>query len=729
MTTRNGTRPFILAVIAALLLFSPGCKTDGQSSGTSSSNTRSPALRESTSLIVVDNLVDATETPDGSTTLRMALELVADGGTVTFDPSLDNGTIDLAIVATDNTRIYGETFVGMTFDSYAERDYGKSALYAAKDVTIDASALPSGITLRWTGGESNRARVLAVLGNLTMMNVAVTGGWSSAEATPSDNTQPYTLARGGGLAVWGLATLDNCTLFGNRVEGDNTASRDRGAFGGGIYANGVALTNCVVSGNRAKGFGAAGGGIYSVGGAENLWYEPVEYVGKSVVTRCAVTGNRVTGQHAYGGGIYSDGGGPGNLYPIRLSNCTVARNLVEDNPDIPNISMFQYYFRGGGFYMSNGYLEADACTIVENRVTGMKTTFSGGKPNMGGGGVAATIGNAHTVEYMEIWHSVIAGNTLGWVTPTDNATVHEADDDVYTGSLLHFFSHGYNRFGTADFSQILVPVPDWYCMNRKHYPKIGDADGVALDNVLSVSSVHTHSSIVSAGTDIGENAVLWYPPTAALSGLVPLDPYSVQHLFVDPGVSNGFLVEVPSDDLLRQVITWTRDYAPQLGADFGAALIDNAAEMVWYEENATWPSDPRNAAYIAWWRALDNEVGGRLGDVCLGEDFWEAVADSGRLSSTGWDSYYDTVRDPIQRATVDQLGTARWPTGKSAIGAIEGEAVTDDVEETTSGGGGGGCSVADAGRRAEGVNPSGFASVAVLLLPAGWIAVRRRRRE
>ena len=100
---------------------------------------------------------------------------------------------------------------------YEERDYGRSALYARKDVVIDASALPNGITIRWGGGDEDPARVLAVYGNLTIKNVSITGGRSVSVALDPDPQAEYpqvsTRARGGALAVWGFATLENCRLF------------------------------------------------------------------------------------------------------------------------------------------------------------------------------------------------------------------------------------------------------------------------------------------------------------------------------------------------------------------------------------------------------------------------------------------------------------------------------------------------------------------------------------
>jgi hypothetical protein len=64
------------------------------------------------------------------------------------------------------------------------------------------------------------------------------------------------------LATWGTAILTRCTIGENSAEGDLVASRDRGAFGGGIFGNRLLLTNCVIAGNVVTGFGAAGGGVY-----------------------------------------------------------------------------------------------------------------------------------------------------------------------------------------------------------------------------------------------------------------------------------------------------------------------------------------------------------------------------------------------------------------------------------------------------------------------------------
>jgi len=110
--------------------------------------------------IVVESLADTYPPLGGGGTLRDAIFWLIPGGTITFDPALDGGTIDLVEVAEDHTMLFGEVFPQGKFGGYEPRDYGRSALSAHKNLTIDASALPHGITLHWAGGASGGARVL-----------------------------------------------------------------------------------------------------------------------------------------------------------------------------------------------------------------------------------------------------------------------------------------------------------------------------------------------------------------------------------------------------------------------------------------------------------------------------------------------------------------------------------------------------------------------------------------
>jgi len=628
---------------------------------------------------VVTSTADAETAPSGTVTLRSAwAAALASGDPITFDSSLNGKTINLSIVGEAHSTLKGETYSGMTYEGYAERDYGSSALYAKGNITIDASGLSNGITIAWTGGDSNPARVLGVYGDLTLKNVTITGGYSLAVALPDNTSQPYTIARGGGIAVWGTATLTNCTIAGNRIQSDNEAARDRGALGGGIYADGLSIQNCVISGNAAKGYGAAGGGIYSVGGSDNT-----SGAGNDVaIDGCVISGNRTTGQSSYGGGLFTLGGGPNNQAYVRMTNCTVARNLVEDNADLlaanPPPPVFTLYVRGGGIYMGGGSMTITSSTIAENEVHGIVNPAATA-PNLGGGGIAETIGNAHTVEYLVMRHSLVVGNTLSSSNVGDPPTVPPVvtESDMFTGSLLHFYSEGYNLIGALDFSQLLVPVPPpdegWRDLNRKSYPKVGDQDGVNLADVLDTDAIHLplNLNIISVGTDAGDPAVWYFLPKGDALSKVPSGQYQVQAL--DAGYSPYGSGAMRSDDetwdgyFLGQVVSDLQtNYTAELGDNFAGPTFDPST-IAWYEASKTWPTDPNNAPWIQFWRNLDTDIAGRLGTAGLNDDYWEAFPASSLDPAMTLTRTYETRQ--VQMVSTDQLGNPRGTSGD--IGAIQ----------------------------------------------------------
>ncbi len=604
---------------------------------------------------IVSTLIDAAVSPEGKLTLRKALADAKSGETIVFDVALDGGVIELNIVGEEHSILRGELFVMDTetskwvFGGFQERDYGASALYANKDVVIDASNLPNGVTLKWSGAVP--ARVLAVYGNLVMKNVTLMNGESVAVALEGD--QPYTLARGGGLAVWGIANINKCSFLNNSVTGDPNGSRDRGAFGGAIYGDVLKLTDCIVAGNSAIGYGGAGGGIYSVGG--------VNVTANTELNRCVVSGNLVVAQHAYGGGVYSDGGGSGKTKTAILTNCTLARNAVRDNPDIADSSMAQYYYRGGGYYMSNGKLSMTACTVVENEVSGKLATFSG-KPNMGGGGIGATIGNAHVVEDMIIGHSVIVGNKL---------LEHSGEDvlivpcDLFSGSLLHFFTNGYNLIGCINFVNMLVPVPLWQTLNRKHWPKVGDKSGVDIEEALDLDAIVFHTTTLSKGVEPLSNVPMYYPPTGLALNTLPNSSYRFDYYLCEYLVKEG-----KTDDFIMIVLNKLRtEYGNILGEDFGLSFGDMTG-VTFFGPDVTWPTNAENAEWIAFWRQLDVELDGRLGVAGLNDDFFGSFP-SGEIGENIVMTSMRKTSPAIRPQAVDIRGNNR-PVGTNCdIGAYE----------------------------------------------------------
>ena len=649
--------------------------------------------------IVVTSVEDTETPPEGEVTLRSALREALSGQAIVFDPSLDGATIELSIVGEPRTRMPAEV-MGIRMEpsgpvsylrGYFERDYGASALFARKNVVLDASQLKSGVTLAWTGGENNPARVLAVHGNLVLEGVTLTGGLNVAEDidTGEPDAQPWSLARGGGVAVWGVADLSDCTVHGNRVEGDFDPSRDRGAYGGGVYANIVRMRRCIVSGNSAVGGGAAGGGVFSVGGAQTRQRE-------SWIAQSSITGNRISGLFTYGGGVYSDGGGIGNRKRLRIENSTVARNVVEPAPNLPPFLLGSGYWRGGGVYASNGYLEIKAATIVENQVHGVARTDSLDRPNLAGG-VAATIGNAHAVEDLLLGHSIIAGNTVHEVGGQVYA------QDVFTGSFFYFRSLGFNRIGEIDFSQMLVPVgkPGWASLSRRHFPQRGDVPGVALEDVVDLEEgVARSPSLRSAGTDAGEQAVLSYAPGGSALDRVPAGIYRLDEVLAEYAVRAG-----GSDDFLA--ITLGRieqayeleSFADDFTDDFEAFLasvdlnddkegrqpylnpdgepILTLADTHWFGPAQTWPKELANHPWIHFWHRLDDwlldaKIPG-VGPEAFGDRMWRTLFASGPLVENPgitvrlWERNELSVR----REPVDQTSAERADDAGGDIGAIE----------------------------------------------------------
>ena len=654
---------------------------------------------DNSSAFVVDTLHDDDTAPAGALTLRAALEQAPSGQPISFAAALDGGTIELAIVGAEHTVLKGEV-MGIRDEpsgpvsylvGYFDRDYGRSALYARKNVIIDASALPSGITIAWTGGAQDPARVLAVYGDLTLRNVSITGGVNITQDISTDDPedQPWTLARGGGVAVWGRARLSDCRIYDNHVQGDFDPSRDRGAFGGGVYADIVEMQRCVVSGNSVLGGGAAGGGVFSVGGRDVA-------TDTSLIEESAVTGNRISGLFTYGGGIYSDGGGIGERNLLHVRNTTVAQNLVEPAPGLPPFVLATGYWRGGGVYVSNGYLALEGMTIVENEVHGVARTDDLGKRNLAGG-VAATIGNAHGIEDIVIGHSIIAGNTVHEIGGATYA------HDVFTGSAFYFRSLGYNRIGVIDFSQMLVPVgePTWASLSRRHYPQVGDMDGVALDDVVErPSGIVRSASIRSVGVAAPEFAVLNYRPWDLALDQIPTGRYGLAELVgeyaVAPGAVDNFLaITLDRIEARFGLPGFATQFRDEFESFLGSVDLDPAtpglqpyvdptgdpiltlADTHWFGPAVTWPRELYNYPYIEFWHRLDAALlaspAPDMGPETLGDTAWDTLFSSGSLAENPGITVLLAWQQRLfaELASIDQLGVPRPVGVRGDIGAIE----------------------------------------------------------
>ena len=662
--------------------------------------------------IVVNSLLDDASPAAGTVSLRSALASAASGQRITFDQTLNGSIFNLLFVGEEHTVLVGEV---MGFDNannisflvgYFDRDYGRSALFANKDVVIDASNLPDGITINWDGATS--ARVLAVSGDLTLTNVAITGGNSTFDVAedvgqhPDDN-QTSTLARGAGLAVWGVATLTDCTIYDNHAVGDDAdTSRDGGAYGGGVYADTVVMENCIVSGNTVYGGGAAGGGVFSVGGRDTR-------ANISLVSQSVITENRIAGLFAYGGGVYSDGGGIGMSTRLHIENSTIARNLVEP-PALPAFlfSLLDIgYWRGAGLYMSNGHMKVKSSTVVENQVFGKPRTTELDKPNMAGG-IAATIGNAHAVEDMMIGHSIVVGNTvheIDGIGPNGYTIGSVYPHDVFTGSVFYFRSLGYNRIGIIDFSQILVPIgePGWDSLSRKHYPKVDDEAGVIPGDVLGSATLST--LINSYGVEADPFAVLHYDPTGSALDRLPSANYNLTEVLGElvgqqnegrnplllPLLLDQFQSAYGQANFESEFRAYFQAYlsdldpataGPQQYENCSNVTIDTLEQANWCGPAQTWPQYEYNHAYIEFWHHLDLALANEnaqvnvdqisdLGPALVNDDVWRLLFGLGQSSFNGITVNLTETTLTVDPLDTDQMGNARPLDLAGDIGAVE----------------------------------------------------------
>jgi beta-glucanase (GH16 family) len=229
--------------------------------------------------ITVTNLNDS-----GSGSLRQALEEIAIGGTITFDPSLSGGTITLS----------------------------SGPLVPVNSVTIDGTAAP-GLSL--SGGGIDRVLIVDAGVAVTLEHLTVTNGYG------------WQLA--GGILNNGSLTLDHVTVT------DSTMATDAGDFwqgGGGIY-NGEGSTLNLIDSNVVNNTAAwSGGGVYSFfnttttivrstisGNVSNDVGGGLRSLGNAEIINSTISSNTATGWYA-GALFVTDG-------VVNLTNVTVAENV------------------------------------------------------------------------------------------------------------------------------------------------------------------------------------------------------------------------------------------------------------------------------------------------------------------------------------------------------------------------------------------------------------------
>ena len=332
--------------------------------------------------------------------------------TITFDPSLDGGTIRLSLGEMAITDSVGIEALGsdITIDAG-----GHSRIFDVDDGHSGTAATAINVNivgLTLTGGSAADGGAIYSTESLSLQFVNVT------DSTASD--------KGGGIYALtpGATVLQSCTVSGNNAAND----------GGGIYAStsyGTSVQSCTISGNTA---GTAGGGIYSLINDDGLG---------TTIQGCTISGNTAG---TAGGGIYlrsSDNG-----LGITIQSSTISDDVASDGAGLYSLgngqTVIQYstisgnIARGGGGGLSVG-------TSLGMQL--QYSTVSGNYAVEGGGILTVTNSGGNTL----IQDSTIAANRAfasgGGLYLANTGGTATIQNSTITGNIADYDANGEGKGG------------------------------------------------------------------------------------------------------------------------------------------------------------------------------------------------------------------------------------------------------------------------------------------
>ena len=398
------------------------------------------------------NLVTTTA-DSGPGSLRQVAADAPAGATITFDPTLDGGTIMLA-----------------------------SPITLAKNLTLDA-AEREGLAI--AGGDATQLLIVDVGATVAITGLDLRDG-VCASGGAIRNSGQLALADcvvsscsawdGGGLsnAAGAVLTLTDCELSGNIASFD----------GGGLLNQGTAtLTRVTVGGNGAGEDGGSGGGVHSTGslsltdsvvtGNEAQVVGGIRSNGSLTLTRVSVTGNRAW-DGGGGGVLVTGGGGVITASTFSMNSCLGSGGgLIHGGGDLAitnstfaaNESDFEF---GGGIFATapgpDDLLDIVSCTIAGNEA------------GEEGGGIYVDAGSRLRLE-----NSIVAGNSASTAGPDLSGTI-----ETQAGVNLVSSTEGI----TGTFSGIVAPPllgpladnggPTWTMLPEPDSPAIDAAGTTAL---------------------------------------------------------------------------------------------------------------------------------------------------------------------------------------------------------------------------------------------------------
>ena len=371
--------------------------------------------------VPVDCTVVTTTTDSGPGSLRDVLACVPNGGTITFDPSLNGQTILLRTIG-DGT-------------------FGPSALLVSNlTVTIDGGTLSVTISQDITNSPTGGMRIFYVTsnGNLTLRNLTISGGLAQGgNGAPSGGGAA---GLGGAIVNAGTLQLVQCTLTANQAQGGSDTGTNGGG-GGGLGGNNSGgnggAPNSGSSGGTSSnggngGFGGGGGfgvtgGTGGFGGGGGLGFDVVGGNGGF-----GGGGGGDGGNAGFGGGTGPGGGaGLGGAVfnyggAVFVANSTLAGNSAVGGIGLDNGSGY-----GGAIFNLNGTVTALNSTLASN----VAPQGGGAIYSLGDNGIATQSGPAlsNTAATVTLGSSILAGSTDTNGIPVSEYIQNTNDSGQITG--------------------------------------------------------------------------------------------------------------------------------------------------------------------------------------------------------------------------------------------------------------------------------------------------------
>ncbi|MGL6196236.1 MAG: choice-of-anchor Q domain-containing protein [Thermoguttaceae bacterium] len=303
-----------------------------------------------------------TNTADsGPGSLRHAIDTVMDGGTIKFDLSLSNRTINLSgtellidkSITIDASELYDYELSVPGFTINAVK---KSQVMQIENCKVQLVGLniTGGYSYDFGGAITNIGSELTITDcSISGNKAAISGGGIYSKST-YENVATLTISNsrvqnnyaeyhGGGIYTdTGHVTITDTEIIDNTVRGS----------GGGIYISGdFSAENCIIANNRAE----SGGGLYII--------DTENDTATKLLSNCDIIANESTYTHGagifyYGDSLYS------NVTPLVISDCIIIYNISNDN--------------GGGVYFYTPNNRYASLEILGSEITGNSSENFGG---------------------------------------------------------------------------------------------------------------------------------------------------------------------------------------------------------------------------------------------------------------------------------------------------------------------------------------------------------------